>query len=155
MNALRIFAHGGRRPLAGPSRAVEAAHAAAARPLPRLCLAGPVLDHPTPANDIDADADTTIDLDGVLMRLLSRSRDPHETVHDAFQRKELDLRSLFRALAPAAAAALHRRLTLPCADDPLALAFGRLIESRRIRLLAVLADAPRRAVIHSNVKGTR
>lgn len=143
MNALRIFAHGGRRPLAGPARTLEPARAMTSRCVPLLVLSGPA---PAPA---ETSPDARTDEDALLLRLLARAREPHETVSAAYQRKEQELRAMFAALPPAAATALHRRLVTPCPDDPLAAAFHRLVEARRARLLAVLADAPRRTFVQS------
>lgn len=65
----------------------------------------------------------------------------------AFQRKERTLGQLFAALTVAEARALHRRLTIPTSDDPIAARFGRLVSDRQQRLLAFLADARRRAAL--------
>lgn len=68
-----------------------------------------------------------------------------ETVSSQFQRKEHQLGSIFAALSLAESRALHRRLAIPQAGDALALKFARLVVERKNRLIAFLADAPRRA----------
>ena len=71
---------------------------------------------------------------------------PHygETIEAAYRRKEHTLADVFGSLTRKEAATLHRRLSEPRADDTLAQRFTRLVVDRRTRLLAVLADIPRR-----------
>lgn len=64
-----------------------------------------------------------------------------------FLRKEIELRDLFSKLSVRDARELHRRLTLGIAGDPIAPQFARLTGDRRVRLLAFLADAPRRNAV--------
>ena len=70
-----------------------------------------------------------------------------ESSHAAFRNKEIQLAELFAKLATADARALHRRLTIPAKDDPVAVRFGRLTKERRDRLTAFLADARRRQAL--------
>ena len=71
---------------------------------------------------------------------------PHygETIELAYRRKERELTELFATLARGEAATLHKRLSDPRDGDTLASRFARLVIDRRTRLLAILADAPRR-----------
>ncbi len=62
-------------------------------------------------------------------------------------RKEQALGALFAALSVVEARALHKRLTLPRADDVVGARFGRLVADRRDRLLAFLESAQRREAI--------
>jgi len=82
-----------------------------------------------------------------IMAVLAAPAHPGETVSSQFQRKEHQLGSIFAALSLAEARALHRRLAIPQAGDALALKFARMVVDRKNRLLAFLADAPRRAAI--------
>jgi hypothetical protein len=67
-----------------------------------------------------------------------------ETISVAYQRKEHTLAEIFASLPRSESAALMRRLSDPHAGDVLAAHFARLVVERRTRLLAILADAPRR-----------
>ncbi|MBA3503456.1 MAG: hypothetical protein H0T65_24050 [Deltaproteobacteria bacterium] len=71
---------------------------------------------------------------------------PHygETIEAAYRRKERELTELFANLGRGEAAVLLKRLSDPRTDDALATRFARLVVDRRTRLLALLADAPRR-----------
>jgi hypothetical protein len=60
-------------------------------------------------------------------------------------RKEREVGRLFATLSAMESWTLHRRLSNPCADDALAVAFARMIAERRKRLLAFLGDPKRRA----------
>jgi hypothetical protein len=82
-----------------------------------------------------------------MLAILAHGLIPGETIALAYQRKERQLRALFAALPVIEARALHRRLSLRHAGDPLAAAFARLLESRRGRLLDFLADARRREAL--------
>ena len=121
--ALRIYAHAPARPtLARPHRT----------PPPKLvCIVEPV----------DAEHFTC---EPHVIAILERPPHPGETIEIAYRRKERELVDIFRTLDRATAAALHRRLSEPRTDDELATRFARLLVERRTRLLAVLADAPRR-----------
>lgn len=81
-----------------------------------------------------------------VIGILARAPIAGETIEIAYRRKERELADVFRTLDRYAAAALHRRLSEPRTrtDDELAARFGRLVVERRTRLLAILADAPRR-----------
>lgn len=70
-----------------------------------------------------------------------------ETHAQAFARGERAIGALFVELTVAEAYGLHKRLVANHPADPLAVAFCRLIAERRARLLAVLADARRRAAV--------
>ena len=87
------------------------------------------------------------ELDRSILGILVSDARPGECLSDAFQRKERELAAIFAELSATAASALHRRLSHPASDDSLALRFGRLIVDRRMRLLAFLADAPRREAL--------
>lgn len=67
-----------------------------------------------------------------------------ERLATAFQRKEHALGALFAQLSIEEARVLHRRLTVPLANDPVAQRFAKLVVDRQRRLLAFLGDARRR-----------
>jgi hypothetical protein len=69
------------------------------------------------------------------------------TSHEAHRIKEHEIGELFAKLTVLEAWTLHKRLSNPSATDDLATTFGRLILERRMRLLAFLGDARRRAAI--------
>ena len=71
------------------------------------------------------------------------------TARGAFRLKEHAVGAVFARLSPLQARALHHRLANPAEGDALAAAFGRLVAERRVRLLAFLADARRRAAIEA------
>jgi len=79
-----------------------------------------------------------------LIEVLASGPEWGETIEAGFRRKEQALATMFAALSRAEAAALHRRLTDVRNDDKLATRFARLVVDRRTRLLAILADVPRR-----------
>ncbi|HEU0033131.1 MAG TPA: hypothetical protein VFQ53_21005 [Kofleriaceae bacterium] len=82
----------------------------------------------------------------LLQLLLAPLRDG-ETATQGHDRKEREVGAWFAQLAPIDAFQLHRRLANPRSDDALAAAFGRMIPARRLRLLAFLGDAKRRAAM--------
>ncbi len=84
--------------------------------------------------------------DGILAVLAAPLR-AGETAHAGYRRKEHELGAAFAALPLAGARALHARLASPRDGDALAARFGRLTAERRARLIAFLADAPRRAAL--------
>jgi len=84
-------------------------------------------------------------LDDRIVEAACASPSDGRSVHLAFREKELQLGAIFAALSIADAHALHRRLTIPATNDPVASAFGRLTKERRDRLLRFLGDARRRA----------
>jgi hypothetical protein len=67
-----------------------------------------------------------------------------ETIEAAYRRKERELTELFATLDRNEASTLLKRLSDPRTEDALAMRFARLVVDRRTRLLALLADAPRR-----------
>lgn len=80
-----------------------------------------------------------------ISRLLAAEVRAGETIDAAFRRVEVEVATRFAELDPLEARALHQRLAMPVENDGLAARFGRLTLERRTRLLAYLADAPRRA----------
>jgi hypothetical protein len=78
-----------------------------------------------------------------LIAILTAERQGGETIELAYKRKEHDLAAVFAGLSHVQARALHVRLLAARGDDALASHFARLIEARRIRLLAFLI-IPRR-----------
>jgi len=88
-------------------------------------------------------ATSTPDVDAKVIAILRASDNPAETIEVRFRRKELALQALFISLSAATARDLHRRLSRSPRDE-MSILFGRLVAERRSRLLAVLADAPRR-----------
>jgi hypothetical protein len=67
----------------------------------------------------------------------------------AYRIREHEIAQVFARLTVLDARELHRRLSIPAADDRIAARFGRMILDRRQRLLAVLADARRREALAS------
>jgi hypothetical protein len=80
---------------------------------------------------------------------------PGETIARAFERKERELRAALSQLPLADARALHRRFQLATSGDVLLERFSRLAVERKARLVAFLADAPRRAAIATARRGGR
>lgn len=68
-----------------------------------------------------------------------------ETIAVCFARKEHALRALFGALDVATACALHKRIQIGSASDPIVVQLGRMTADRRQRLVTFLGDARRRA----------
>jgi len=87
----------------------------------------------------------TADLDDRMIEAVCASPSDGRSVHVAFREKEFQLGAIFAALSLPDAQALHRRLTIPATNDPVASAFGRLTKERRDRLLRFLGGARRRA----------
>lgn len=79
-----------------------------------------------------------------VMAILTRTAAAGETIEVAYRRKEQALARVFGALSADDARVVHRRLSEARTDDTLAQQFARLVIDRRMRLLAILADAPRR-----------
>jgi len=98
---------------------------------------------PTPAVDVISKDPHVSPTDAAILAILDAPRDYGDSVSAAFARKERELATAFRALAPCEARALHRRLADPLADDAVAARFKLLIPERRDRLLAVINDAMR------------
>jgi hypothetical protein len=90
-------------------------------------------------------------IDHLVIDVLASAPEPGETIDAAYRRKERDLGQLFASLTRAEASVLHRRLSDPDPGDGVAAAFARLVVDRRTRLLAFLAEAPRR----EHLQGTR
>lgn len=87
------------------------------------------------------------EIDRRLLAVLDETAAVGESADALFRRKEHALGTLFAALPVPAALALHKRLTMPAVGDPLHARFSRLVAERRARLLAFLADAPRREAV--------
>jgi hypothetical protein len=85
--------------------------------------------------------------DGPILAILDAPLGLAETAHDGYRRKEHELGAAFAALPIVEARALHARLAAPRAGDAVAERFQRLVGDRRVRLLAFLADARRRAAL--------
>jgi len=104
-------------------------------------LARPVVER-APAREVGT-------LDAAIEReLLQILRAPASgTVRQAFHDKEHALGAVFARLPLQEARVLYHRLANPADGDVLAEAFARLVFERRVRLLAFLADARRRAAI--------
>lgn len=83
-----------------------------------------------------------------VIGILTSANGEHR-ISEAFDRKEAELRAVFCALRPLEAAALRKRLAEGRPDDKLADEFSRFATERRMRLLAVLADARRREALQS------
>ncbi|HLL23751.1 MAG TPA: hypothetical protein VK427_16545 [Kofleriaceae bacterium] len=84
------------------------------------------------------------ELEQRMIETLVKAPSSDETIEAGYRRKEHELLTLLAPLTPLEARALHRRLTMPSGDDPLATHFGRLVPARRARVLAFLTDARRR-----------
>ena len=98
----------------------------------------------TPLTLVPEEPDDTIADEPRILDILTSAPEPGETIDAAYKRKERELAEAFTALARTDAAALYKRFTEPHAGDELARRFARLVIDRRTRLLAILADAPRR-----------
>lgn len=100
----------------------------------------PFLETPRPSPPEDELAT----IDRTLIEILARDPHPRETIDAAFRRKEQQVGEVFAGLTPAEARTIQGRLEAGLAADALARNFHRLAADRRQRLLAFLADAPRR-----------
>ena len=89
----------------------------------------------------------TVALESEILAALDRQPEPGERIEFAFRRKEAELAAVFSRLSVADARELHRRLTLQLDGDPIGSRFVRMIAARRVRLMAFLGDARRRAAI--------
>ncbi len=86
-----------------------------------------------------------LDQEYQIVAVLEMTGELGESADALFRRKEHALIRIFGALSVPEARALHKRLSLPRADDSLAAAFRtRLVHDRQSRLIAFLADARRR-----------
>jgi hypothetical protein len=145
MNVLRIFAHAPRpRVLARPGR-----------PVPQTIVdeTTEVIVTPPPANEevvvehVDPEATSAIQpmsCEQTILDVLITPPHYGETIEAAYRRKERELTELFATLTRTEASVLLKRLSDPRTDDVLATRFSRLVVDRRTRLIALLADAPRR-----------
>ena len=73
-----------------------------------------------------------------LRALIEKQASFGESINEAFQRKERELRELFASLDEQESRSLLARLANPATDDQAAAAFARLGADRRRRLLAFL-----------------
>ena len=92
--------------------------------------------------------------DATLLAILDAPLDPRETIASGFARKEPELRAAVAAVPLSEVRTLQRRFSIAARGDVLVERFGRLTADRRIRFIAFLADAPRRAAIAA-AKGAR
>jgi hypothetical protein len=92
--------------------------------------------------------------DAELLAILLATPACADTIECAFRDKERALRQLFVTMSIGVSRALHARLATPRDGDEIAEIFHRFVPERRARLLAFLADAPRRAAITAS-KGAR
>jgi hypothetical protein len=149
---LRIFA--ARPPVIRPPR-TEPSPPLAAPPRPRV--AGLVHAPPAPATTpIEASPPVTLasardELGDAALAILASASAWGESVAVAYARIERELGALFASLPVEGARALRARLTNVDEGDTLATRFARLVTERRARLLAVLADAPRRATLNAQL----
>ncbi|MDQ3370840.1 MAG: hypothetical protein M3680_35930 [Myxococcota bacterium] len=152
MNALRIFAHAPRpRSLVRPGRAqplaiVEETTTAIVAPT----IAPPIEEETTKEDIVEhIDPEVTYAIEKMscehtIIDVLVTPPRYGETIEAAYRRKERELTELFANLGRGEAAVLLKRLSDPRTYDALATRFARLVVDRRTRLLALLADAPRR-----------
>lgn len=88
-----------------------------------------------------------VEIEQQLIAVLKATPMFGETIEAAFTRKENEARALMSQLTVMQARTLHGRLKNPSTGDELTEAFGRMVASRRDRLLAFLADARRREAL--------
>ena len=96
-----------------------------------------------------------VTLESEILGVLEAPVPSHETISVAFTRVERELVESFGRLSLLEARELLRRLKTPAADDAIAARFGRLVVERRLRLLAYLADAPRREALRPQLRSAR
>lgn len=119
---------------------------AAPQPEPTFRLA--VTSSPVPQDEARPFVLVWVPLPGDLdQRIIATIHAPSDRVsaQTAYREKEHQLGAILAMLTVAEAQSLHRRLTIPASDDPVAAAFARLTQDRRDRLVQFLADARRRA----------
>ncbi len=87
------------------------------------------------------------ELETAIVTVLRSPAPAGVSAHTAFHDKEHALGTIFASLPVCDAMALHRRLTIPAADDPVVKDFARLTRDRRDRLVRFLGDARRRAAL--------
>jgi hypothetical protein len=113
---------------------------------PASCMA--VTNSPVPQGEVRPFVLVWAPLPGDLdQRIIATIHAPMDGVsaQTAYREKEHQLGAILAMLTVADAQSLHRRLTIPASDDPVAAAFARLTKDRRDRLVQFLADARRRA----------
>jgi hypothetical protein len=150
--ALRIFAH-------APPRRSALARPLRSQPLPLVVADGsselergapPIAaPHDTIETEVTVviERDEVIALEPSILQALAAAPQYGETIEAGYRRKERELADLFGSLTRSEAATLQRRLSTPRDDDALARRFARLVVDRRARLLAILADTPRREAL--------
>lgn len=143
--ALRIFAHAPHRSaLVRPARMPLTIADSGELTAPSLAA---------PADTIETEVTIVIERDEVIalepsiLQALASPPRYGETIEAAYRRKERELADLFGSLTRGEAATLERRLSAAREDDVLAQRFARLVVDRRTRLLAILADIPRREAL--------
>ena len=87
------------------------------------------------------------ELEASIVATLTRALRPDESHHTGNANRERELLAQFASLTPVQAYHLRRRLDLDRNNDALAVAFRRLLITRRQRLRAFLADTRRRMMI--------
>lgn len=120
----------------------------------------PALAEPSPsqlalAGAVRFDAPLPDHVEQQLVDVLKATPGFGETIEAAFTRKENEARELMAQLSVMQARSLHARLQNPANGDVLAEAFGRMLATRRERLLAFLADARRREALASSRRASR
>jgi hypothetical protein len=79
-----------------------------------------------------------------VSQVLDSQPEPGESVQHGFDRKERELRAFFDQLEHDERAAMYSRLAAGEAGDPVVAKLARFSTERRQRLIASLAEAPRR-----------
>jgi hypothetical protein len=79
-----------------------------------------------------------IPIESQLIATIEQPLHANETSRVGHDRKEREVATLLAQLTPAQSLALSKRLSVNASDDPLAVAFGRLVVERRNRLVAFL-----------------
>ena len=148
MNVLRIFAHAPRpRVLARPGRPVPQTIVDETTEVITTIAAAPPANEDVVVEPVDPEATSAIQpmsCEQTILDVLITPPRYGETIEAAYRRKERELTELFATLTRNDANVLLKRLSDPRTDDVLATRFARLVVDRRTRLLALLADAPRR-----------
>jgi hypothetical protein len=151
MNALRIFAHAPRpRSLVRPGRPLPVLVTEETTTKIAPVIATPIEEEQTKEDVIEhVEPEVTYAIEKMsceqtIIDVLVTPPHYGETIEAAYRRKERELTELFATLSRSEAAVLLKRLSDPRTEDALATRFARLVVDRRTRLLALLADAPRR-----------
>jgi hypothetical protein len=118
-------------------------------PPPRLTLVTPLVETTVePAPRVVARTSIArIAREHEIIAALDQGAAPGERTADAFRRKEHVVGNLFASLSVDDSRSLHRRLTNPTQEDPIAIRMNRLTPERKGRLIAFLGDARRRAAL--------